>query len=123
MAKKEKKDLLSYIREGRTMTQGEKLRLIVSLSIPSILAQISATVMFFIDAAMVGHLGEKATALVMLGMLFPKIKWATWTLAIMIGLSRVYVGAHWVSDVIVAAFVGMLCADFAKALLKKINSK
>jgi len=59
---KEKKDLLSYIREGREMTQGEKLRLIVSLSIPSILAQISATVMFFIDASMVGHLGAKASA-------------------------------------------------------------
>ena len=54
--------LLSYIREGRTMTQGEKLWLIVSLSIPSILAQISATVMFFIDASMVGHLGAKASA-------------------------------------------------------------
>ena len=44
------------------MTRGEKLRLIVSLSIPSILAQISATVMFFIDASMVGHLGAKASA-------------------------------------------------------------
>ena len=54
--------LLSYIREGRTMTQHEKLWLIVSLSIPSILAQISATVMFFIDASMVGHLGAKASA-------------------------------------------------------------
>ena len=58
----EKKDLLAYIREGREMTQGEKLRLIVSLSIPSILAQLSATVMFFIDASMVGHLGAKASA-------------------------------------------------------------
>jgi len=55
-------ELLSYIREGRTMTQREKLWLIVSLSIPSILAQISATVMFFIDASMVGHLGAKASA-------------------------------------------------------------
>lgn len=55
-------ELLAHIREGRTMTQSEKLRLIVSLSIPSILAQISATVMFFIDAAMVGHLGARATA-------------------------------------------------------------
>ena len=54
--------LLSYIREGKTMTQREKLWLIVSLSIPSILAQISATVMFFIDASMVGHLGAKASA-------------------------------------------------------------
>jgi putative MATE family efflux protein len=59
---REKTDLLAYIREGREMTQGEKLRLIVSLSIPSILAQISATVMFFIDASMVGHLGAKASA-------------------------------------------------------------
>jgi putative MATE family efflux protein len=55
-------DLLSYIRNGRTMTQQEMLRLIVQLSIPSILAQISATVMFFIDASMVGHLGAKASA-------------------------------------------------------------
>ena len=55
-------DLLSYIREGRTMTQREKLNLIVQLSIPSILAQLSATVMFFIDASMVGHLGAKASA-------------------------------------------------------------
>ena len=60
--KKEKTDLLTFIREGREMTRSEKLRLIVGLSIPSILAQLSATVMFFIDAAMVGHLGAKAIA-------------------------------------------------------------
>ena len=62
MAKKEKTDLLSYIREGRTMTSSERLRLIVNLSIPSILAQISSTVMFFIDASMVGHLGARQSA-------------------------------------------------------------
>ena len=54
--------LLSYIREGRSLTNREKLALITQLSIPSILAQISATVMFFIDASMVGHLGAKASA-------------------------------------------------------------
>ena len=54
--------LLSYIREGHAMTGREKLALITQLSIPSILAQISATVMFFIDASMVGHLGAKASA-------------------------------------------------------------
>ena len=61
-SKGKKTDLLAYIREGRKMTQSEKLRLIVSLSIPSILAQISATFMFFIDASMVGHLGARASA-------------------------------------------------------------
>ena len=59
---RKKTDLLAYIREGRAMTQGEKLKLIVSLSIPSILAQLSSTVMFFIDASMVGHLGARASA-------------------------------------------------------------
>ena len=58
----EKKDLLAYIREGREMTQGEKLNLIIQLSIPSILAQISTVLMFFIDAAMVGHLGARQAA-------------------------------------------------------------
>jgi putative MATE family efflux protein len=63
MAKREKgSDLLAYIREGREMTQGEQLKLIVSLSIPSILAQISTVLMFFIDAAMVGHLGARQAA-------------------------------------------------------------
>ena len=57
-----KTDLLAYIREGRAMTQSEKLKLIVSLSIPSILAQLSSTVMLFIDASMVGHLGARASA-------------------------------------------------------------
>ena len=60
--KKEKTDLLAYIREGRTMTRREKLNLIIQLSIPSMLAQLSTIVMFFIDASMVAHLGAKASA-------------------------------------------------------------
>ena len=70
-----------------------------------------------------GHTAVSFAGLVMIGMLFPRIKWATWTLAIVIGLSRIYIGAHWPSDVILAAFIGMLCADFAKAGLKNINAK
>ncbi len=55
-------ELLSYIREGRAMTRSEKLRLIGQLSVPSILSQISATLMFFIDASMVGRLGANQAA-------------------------------------------------------------
>jgi len=36
------------------MTQQEKLSLIIGLSIPSILAQVTNVLMFYIDAAMVG---------------------------------------------------------------------
>ncbi len=70
-----------------------------------------------------GHTAVSFAGLVMLGMLFPKAKWATWTTAILIGFSRLYVGAHWFSDVIFGAFIGMVCADIVKATLKKINSK
>ena len=54
--------LLESIREGRTMTRGEQLRLIAKMSVPSIMAQISSVLMFFIDAAMVGHIGARASA-------------------------------------------------------------
>ena len=53
---------MESIREGRAMARSEKLNLIVGLSIPSMLAQISTVMMFFIDASMVGHLGAEASA-------------------------------------------------------------
>lgn len=54
--------LLSKIRDGISMTGGEKLNLIWLLSIPSILAQMTNVVMFLIDQAMVGSLGAEAPA-------------------------------------------------------------
>ena len=54
--------LLARMREGGELTRFEMLRLIVGLSIPSVLAQITSVLMFYIDAAMVGHLGASASA-------------------------------------------------------------
>lgn len=62
LSSKKSDALLAKIREGMTMTGGEKLNLIVELSIPSMLAQITSVLMFFIDASMVGHLGAAASA-------------------------------------------------------------
>ena len=62
LGSKSSERLLANIRNGLPMTQGEKLRLIVSLSVPSMLAQITTVMMFFIDAGMVGHLGAEASA-------------------------------------------------------------
>ena len=54
--------LLANIRNGHQLTLRDKLSLIVGLSVPSILAQMTSVLMFFIDAAMVGHLGAEASA-------------------------------------------------------------
>lgn len=61
-----------------------------------------------------GHTAVSFAGLVMMGMLAPKFKPATWTLAVMIAVSRVCVGAHWPSDVILGAFIGMVAADLVK---------
>ena len=63
-AKKQRKSdqLLQLIRGGEPMTGSQKLQLIVQLSIPSILAQITSVMMFFIDQAMVGRIGVEAAA-------------------------------------------------------------
>ena len=89
------------------MTRSEKLRLIVSLSIPSILAQISATVMFFIDAAMVGHLGAKATAAIGL------VESTTWLMG---GLAS---AASLGFSVQVAHFIGANDFDAARRVLRQ----
>lgn len=63
MLSKERSDfLLSKIRDGAEMTRNEKLNLIWLLSIPSILAQVTSVIVFFIDASMVGSLGTEASA-------------------------------------------------------------
>lgn len=66
-----------------------------------------------------GHTTVSFAGLVMIGMLAPKFKALTWTLAIVIGASRVAIGAHWPSDVILGAFIGMAFADIVKGYLLK----
>ena len=60
--KKSNDTLLAGIRQGKALTRNEMLSLIVGLSIPSILAQVTNVLMFYIDAAMVGKLGAAASA-------------------------------------------------------------
>lgn len=62
LSNKRSEALLAKIREQLPLSGREKFNLIVELSIPSMLAQITTVMMFFIDASMVGHLGAEASA-------------------------------------------------------------
>ncbi len=57
-----KTDLLAQLRSGKELTLQQQIRLILQLSFPAILAQLSSIVMQYIDAAMVGRLGAEASA-------------------------------------------------------------
>lgn len=93
--------LMESIRNGKALMGREKFDLIVGLSIPSMLAQISTVMMFFIDASMVGHLGAEASASIGL------IESTTWLIGSLLG--AVATGF----SVQVAHFIG--ANDFVKA--------
>lgn len=57
-----KDELLLRIREGGKLSTSEQLQLTALLSLPAILAQLSSILMFYIDDAMVGSLGARASA-------------------------------------------------------------
>ncbi len=57
-----KKDLLKGLREGEQLSGKDQVRLIVQLSLPAIMAQLSHIIMQYIDAAMVGRLGSAQSA-------------------------------------------------------------
>ena len=57
-----KDDLLERLRSGAELPRGQQLKLAVQLSWPAIMGQLSAIVMQYIDAAMVGRLGSNQSA-------------------------------------------------------------
>ena len=83
------------------MSRNEKFNLIIQLSIPSILAQVTTVLMFYIDAGMVGSLGSEPSAAI--GLVEP----ATWLIFSLV--SAVTMGF----SVQVAHFIG--ANDFPKA--------
>lgn len=55
-------EMSAKAREGAAITKREQISLVLSLSIPAILEQLVGTAMSYIDTAMVGSIGYKATA-------------------------------------------------------------
>lgn len=101
LSNKRSEALLAKIRGQQPLSRKEKLNLIIDLSIPSMLAQITTVLMFFIDASMVGHLGAGASASIGL------IETTTWLMGSVMGAASIGFSVQ------VAHFIG--ANDFAKA--------
>ncbi|MDR2685939.1 MAG: phosphatase PAP2 family protein [Rickettsiales bacterium] len=65
------------------------------------------------------HASATFAALVAIGLMFPATKKFMWAFACLLGLSRIIVGAHFPSDVLFGAFIGLLVADVVYVSFKR----
>lgn len=117
-------DLLTQMKEGAALTKAQRFRLVLTLSIPAILAQIASVVMGYIDAAMVGRLGAEASASISL------VSSSTWLFGGMSGAvasgysiqAAYHIGAGRMQEARRVMYQGMMCALFAGLILALAGS-
>ena len=69
------------------------------------------------------HAVNSAAGTVFLRSFYPRITWIAWPLVILIGVSRVYTGAHYASDVVGGWLLGAGMAWAFAALLRRIRKQ
>ncbi|MCL2757803.1 MAG: phosphatase PAP2 family protein [Alphaproteobacteria bacterium] len=70
-----------------------------------------------------GHTAASFAALCIFGLLWPRYRIPAWIAATIIGVSRIAVGAHWPSDVVLGAAVGVISAASIRTIFARISRK
>ena len=99
--------LAARMRQGEDVPLSDTARVALSLSVPSILQQMVVTIMEYIDAAMVGHIGAEATAAIGI------VSSSTWL------LHGIVVGLYTAFSIQVAQYLGAGRQKDARGVLRQ----
>jgi len=69
-----------------------------------------------------GHTQSIFTAGIFLSKKINKLKWLFFLIAVLVGISRIYTGVHFLSDVIAGALIGILITEWAFWIFRKKTS-
>ncbi|MGV8087413.1 MAG: phosphatase PAP2 family protein [Candidatus Woesearchaeota archaeon] len=84
------------------------LKTLINRPRPFEILQIKSTILTNMSSFPSGHTMMFFSIIPYLSQKFPKIKIGLWTLAILVGISRLYLGVHYFSDVVAGAIFGYL---------------